>query len=93
MMFAVMGLAVSGAMVAYLLVDRPAPDEGRLDLRADVRCRFEGMDLLPGGRIESSLPAGDYPLRVWDADAPGHWSERTVRIRPGMTTLTSCSAP
>jgi len=51
-----------------------------------------GMDLLPGGRIETSLPAGDYTLRVWDAGAPG-WSERTVRVRPGMTTLTSCSAP
>jgi len=93
MIFAVVGIVGWSAMLGYLVVDAPAPNEGRLDLRADVRCRFQGMDLLPGGRVETGLPAGDYPIRVWDAKAPGHWSERTVRIRPGMTTVTRCSVP
>lgn len=85
----VLGVAGGGAAVATLYARAREP-RGRLELFAQTRCSFRGMDLLPGGRLELSLPPGEYPLRVWSADLPGHWEPQTVRIRQGMTTFVTC---
>lgn len=80
----VLGAVVAVAIAAQLVVPRLVQrDHGTLVLDCRTRCRFQGMECLPGGSVEMSLPAGSHAIEVWAPDAPGGWRPEQIPIRVG----------
>ena len=66
-------------------------DEGTLVLECQTRCRFQGMECLPGGSLQMALPPGTHGIEVWDPDAPTHWKTKKFSIEIGETTHFVCA--
>lgn len=87
--FAIVGLVI-GAFVANLILNEVAMQtQGRLDLAAEHRCRFQGMELLPGGAMQTTLDPGRYEVEIWQ---PGdRWvPEEFLIVQDGRRS--SCAA-
>jgi hypothetical protein len=65
--------------------------EGTLEVTCTNRCKFQGMECMPGGSWGSTLPPGDYSFEVYDATSPTQWTTRTVTIKKGETTQFACT--
>ena len=82
----VLGLVTAAAVTAW----RVTITEGRLEIRAEYRCRFGGMDILPGGVMSMSLAPGRYQVLVFDTAVAGNWQAQPFELRAGETKLVVC---
>jgi len=64
--------------------------QGAIEIHAEHRCTFQGMELLPGGELRMSLDPGPYVVGVWSPSAPGGWEMQTYEVRIGETTTITC---
>jgi hypothetical protein len=81
-------LAVAGVLLAQLLVANKA--HGTLELVCKQRCRFDGMECLPGGAMTMRLDAGTYSIDVWASSGSALWIPSTFSIAVGETTHFVC---
>lgn len=87
---------VSFAIVAsvignFLLRAHADKTDGTLEVTCTNRCKFQGMECMPGGSWGSTLAPGDYAFEVFDASSPTQWTKRTVTIKKGETTQFACT--
>ena len=61
-----------------------------LEIRAEYRCMFDGIEHLPGGWMRTGIRSGTYSILVWDPDPTGHWQEQFVDVLEGQTTIFVC---
>ena len=88
----VMGGTLLSGIVSFLMHRRPPNrNEGTLEVNCTNRCKFQGMECMPGGSWGSTMPAGDYTFEVFDASSPTHWTSRVVTIRNGEKTSFACT--
>lgn len=89
----VMALTVIIALsfVANFVLDEVAmTTQGRLELTSDHRCRFQGMELLPGGAMSTTLDPGRYQIEIWQPN--DEWQPQEFVIVQGQTTTFVCRA-
>jgi len=65
-------------------------DDGRLHVKCEHRCRFDGMDCRPGGEVAMSKPPGEHVIEVFDPEHEAGWRPVTVTVRQGETTTFHC---
>jgi len=80
-------LVVGGNALCAWHADRT---HGRMDVRAQHRCKVGGMELLPGGSLEMVLEPGRYTVEVWSPSAPSGWETQEYEVRIGETTTVVC---
>lgn len=79
------------AVVAQLAVSWHARrTQGRLEVQCTHRCRFQGMDCLPGGSFEMTLDPGTYRIELWSPGGADPWQPRTFTIAVGETRQVEC---
>lgn len=87
----VMGVVAVAGIAGSLVVGAVASStDGTVEIEAQVRCPFQGLDLLPGGIMQTSLPPGDHHVSVFDPSVEGHWEDRTFHVEKGQTTHFVC---
>jgi hypothetical protein len=85
------GIAVVGAVLfTGLFFFYEKTQGGTLEILAQARCRFGGMDIMPGGSMSMTLEPGPYSIDVYDPTAPGHWQTHHFVLRLGETTAVTC---
>ncbi|HEY3666284.1 MAG TPA: hypothetical protein VGL19_09800, partial [Polyangiaceae bacterium] len=84
------GVILVATAVSALVSWQEATSEGQLEIRAEYRCEFDGIEILPGGFMSSSLPPGRYLVRVFDAAVAGGWQAQEFQIRAGQSKLVVC---
>jgi hypothetical protein len=84
------GVVVVALAASVISSWQAATSEGQLELRAEYRCRFDGMDPLPGGVTTTSLAPGRYEVRVFDTAVAGGWQAQHFRLRAGESKLVIC---
>ncbi|MGZ6096395.1 MAG: hypothetical protein ACXWUG_30410 [Polyangiales bacterium] len=65
--------------------------EGTLEVQCTNRCKFQGMECMPGGSWGTTLKPGTYSFEVFDSSSPTQWTTRTVTIKQGETTTFACT--
>lgn len=82
---------VAVGFVANLVLNEVAmTTQGRLELTSEHRCRFQGMELLPGGAMSTTLDPGRYEIQIWQPN--DEWVPRELDIVKGQTTTFVCRA-
>jgi hypothetical protein len=89
---AIATLIVAGAAGSLVFRHVASQNQGTLELRAEQRCRFQGMEILPGGEMSIGLDPGPYSIEVWSPDAEDHWEPREVLLVKDETTTFVCRA-
>jgi hypothetical protein len=64
--------------------------QGTLQLECQQRCRFDGMECLPGGSMQMTLDEGTYQIEVWARSGSALWLPQTFQIVTGETTRFVC---
>ena len=67
-----------------------SPNLRWLEIRAEYRCMFEGMELLPGGDMSMSVKPGRYEIRVFNSAVPGGWESQFYELRTGQSLVVTC---
>ena len=80
-------LVLGQGLFFFFLADK---DEGTLELECRARCRFQGMECLPGGSMSTTLAPGDYPIEIWASSGQALWLPRRFTIKVGETTKFRC---
>jgi hypothetical protein len=89
---AMFAFATIASIVGNLVLRaRANKSEGTLEVTCTNRCKFQGMECMPGGSLGSTLKPGDYAFEVFDASSPTQWTTRTVTIEVGKTTRFACT--
>ncbi len=83
----VAALAIGGVVIALAATSRT---QGTLELQCNQRCRFQEFECLPGGRLSTTLPPGDYLIETWSQDRSEPWKKHTVTIRVGQRQRFVC---
>lgn len=79
---------VGGIQLAIMLVAGKL--QGTLVLECKQRCRFQGIECLPGGSSRQTLDEGSYPIEIWATSGAALWIPKTVQITKGETTTFVC---
>ena len=79
---------LGGAQLVLLLVASRV--QGTLILECTQRCRFQGLECLPGGSSRQTLDEGTYEIEVWAATGSALWVPRSFQITTGETTTFVC---
>jgi hypothetical protein len=92
-----LGALVASSFVANWILNEVAmTTQGRLELRAEQRCRFQAMELLPGGEMSTTLNPGRYEIEIWKpsgrSDQHDLWVGEEFVIVQGQTTTFVCRA-
>lgn len=85
------GVIVAGALVSALIGAGSSRTQGTLELECRTRCRFQGMECLPGGSVQMSLEPGAHTIEVWTATGSERWTPKQATIRIGETTRFVCA--
>jgi hypothetical protein len=64
--------------------------EAQLEIQAEYRCQFDGIEILPGGVMSTSLAPGHYQVLVFDTAVAGGWQSQPFELRAGETKLIAC---
>lgn len=64
--------------------------QGTLVLECKQRCKFQGLECLPGGSSRQTLDEGTYTIEVWAASGSALWIPKQFQITTGETTTFVC---
>ncbi|MEO7034430.1 MAG: hypothetical protein ABI548_11055 [Polyangiaceae bacterium] len=78
------------AIGSVLLVSNANRGDGALEIRAEYRCMFDGIDILPGGDMSMRLKPGRYEIRVFNSAAPGGWESQFYTLNADQSVLVRC---
>ncbi|MDQ3038052.1 MAG: hypothetical protein M3Y87_37005, partial [Myxococcota bacterium] len=79
-------------LLGFTIENVNARRTGRLEIVCTERCRFEGMDCLPGGMIAGRYDPGVQTIEVADPAAPGGMRAVQAPIVLGHRTVFECRA-
>ena len=90
----VFGLFIGlGGLAQVALMLYASTHQGTIELDCRSRCRFQGTECLPGGRVSMALDPGDYTVDLWASHGDALWIPRAVTVRLGETTPFVCTTP
>jgi hypothetical protein len=81
---------VSMAALAFALSGIPSEKRGKLEIECRTRCRFQGLECLPGGRVQMALAPGQHVIEIWTASGDSLWTPKQATVRIGETTHFVC---
>jgi hypothetical protein len=81
-------VAIGGAQLALMFIASRV--QGTLILECKQRCRFQGMECLPGGSSRQTLDEGTYDIEVWSSSGSALWTTKSFQITTGETTTFVC---
>jgi hypothetical protein len=84
------GVILIAVVASSTVAWHSATTEGQLELRAEYRCEFDGIEILPGGVVSSSLAPGRYQVRVFNTAVAGGWQAQNFELRAGESKLVIC---
>jgi hypothetical protein len=84
------GVPLIGVAVAFVAQSELDARGGRVELRSERRCRFQGAELLPGAEMTMTLDPGTYTVELFDPEAPGLWRTDSFEVRAGAPTSYVC---
>ena len=84
------GAVVAIAIVQLAILFIASKVQGTLILECEQRCRFQGLECLPGGSSRQSLAEGTYEIEIWAASGSALWIPKTFAIKTGETTTYVC---
>lgn len=81
-------VVIAGAQLLLMFVASRV--QGTLVLECKQRCKFQGLECLPGGSSRQTLDEGTYPIEVWASSGSALWIPKTFTITTGETTTFVC---
>lgn len=84
------GVALAGFAVFFAVAVVSSRGQGMLELRCEQRCKFGGMECLPGGAMDSPMDPGTYTIEVLAPTGPNAWVTHTFTIEEDATTTFVC---
>lgn len=85
-----LGIPILATVVAFGMEAMMEPSGGRVELRAERRCKFQGAELLPGAAMTMNLDPGEYVVQIFDPDVAGMWRSDVFEIREGEAQSYVC---
>jgi hypothetical protein len=77
-------------LVGVFMTAYESRTQGTLELDCKGRCRFGGMECLPGGSVSMGLPPGTHTIETFAPDEPTRWKKNEVAIQLGQTRRFVC---
>jgi hypothetical protein len=81
---------VSIAALSVAVSGISSKKQGKLEIECRTRCRFQGMECLPGGRVQMALAPGQHAIEIWTASGDSLWTPKQATVRIGETTHFVC---
>ena len=82
--------AVVLGVALFLFIRNTSSKQSTLEIHAEYRCAFDGLEILPGGEMSTSLEPGRYEIRVFNSAAPGGWESQFYTLHAGQSLLVAC---
>jgi hypothetical protein len=77
----------AGQLVLMLVASQT---QGTLVLECKQRCKFQGLECMPGASSRQSLDEGVYQIEVWASSGSALWIPKSFTITTGETTTFVC---
>jgi hypothetical protein len=90
-MLAALGLLLVAVVGQLVLLRYASTTQGWLSLRCEARCRFAGIECLPGGEVSMSLDPGEYTVEVFAPDAPGGYAPHRISLKADESVSFLCA--
>jgi hypothetical protein len=84
------GFVVVVAAIQLVILFVANQVQGTLVLECKQRCKFQGLECLPGGRSRQTLDEGTYQIEVWATAGSALWIPKSFTITTGETTTVVC---
>jgi hypothetical protein len=81
-------VVIAGIQLVIMLVAGAV--QGTLVLECKQRCRFDGIECLPGGSSRQTLDEGTYQIEIWASSGSALWIPKQFQITKGETTTFVC---
>jgi hypothetical protein len=81
-------VVIAGIQAAIMFIAGKV--QGTLVLECKQRCRFDGIECLPGGSSRQTLDEGTYQIEIWASSGSALWIPKQFQITKGETTRFVC---
>lgn len=85
-----LGIPILAMVVAFGMEAMMTSGGPQVTFRSEQRCKFQGMELLPGAEMTMALEPGEYVVQVFDPAVEGMWRSDIFEVREGQATRYVC---